>query len=353
MRKVFLGIFYCLSATLLLNSCSEKVEEQPEEIRPVKIITASFSNETLIDGFPGVSQGLSNSELSFRIDGPVTKFDVEVGQRFQKGQVIAQLDKRDYEIDLQAKQARYDQLLAENKRYASLLQKGSVSQNAYDQIVAQLAEANSQLMNAKNRLSDATITAPYDGVITKKSIENYDQVRAKQPIVDFENLSGIKIKFYISEYLSIDTKSYESFKVTFNAYPNKSFKAKLLEIGRVSENAGYPVILLLDKSDIPDDLQINAGMSCIIQITKKQVGNNNSVIGVPISSVFEQQTDNHASVWIVDANNTVQKQAITIINFLSNDMLAVDGIKEGDRIVTAGTNRLVEGQSVKIFSGEL
>lgn len=354
MQRVNFLVPLYLSVIIILQSCGKQEEAKPEQIKPVKIAVASSVNTNLIDGFPGVSQGLSNSELSFRIDGPVEKFDLEVGKQFKKGQLIAQLDTRDYEIDQQAIQAKYNQLFAENQRYASLYDKGSVSKSAYDQVNAQLAEATSQLMNANNRINDATIFAPYDGVVTKKYIERYDQVRAKQPVIDFEDLSGIKVKFYISEYLSINAGAYQSFKVTFNAIPNRSFNATLVEVSRVSEMAGYPVILLLDKSGISSDIQINAGMSCIIQITKKQNADTSpSVIGIPVSCVFEQQEDNHASVWVVGADNTVQKKSVTIHGFLSNDMLSVNGVDEGEKVVTAGVSRLVEGQKVSIFSGEL
>ena len=100
---------------LLFYSCG--TEEAPQEIiRPVKTMEVSSVYDYQMKDFPAVTQETRESQMSFRVAGPLIKLPVDEGQRITRGQLIAQIDPRDFEVDLIAKEAKYEQTKATKER---------------------------------------------------------------------------------------------------------------------------------------------------------------------------------------------------------------------------------------------
>jgi multidrug efflux pump subunit AcrA (membrane-fusion protein) len=107
----------------------------------------------------------------------------------------------------------------------------------------------------------------------------------------------------------------------------------------------------IDPND-PAQPKITAGMSCRVTIKLGRSGETNNEIVVPLAAVFEGETDNQPSVWIIDRDNlTVTKRHVTLGDFVGKDHIIIkSGLKAGEQIVAAGSKRLIEGQKVKILN---
>ena len=160
-------------------SCGKKEEKEPPIIRPIKAIQITDLRDYELKDFPGVAQEKSEVTISFRIPGTLEYLNAEVGQKIMAGNQIAGIDPRDYEVDRQAKEARYIQAKSEKERYESLHEKGSVSKNDLDMKVAAFLEASSAFEQAKNNLTDTKIYAPFTGFVGSKYVENYRRSTSK------------------------------------------------------------------------------------------------------------------------------------------------------------------------------
>ncbi len=242
-------------ALLILNvSCKKKEEVKEEQIRPVKAVLAQTAADQLSKGLPSVSAETREVELSFRVSGPLIKLTIEEGSAVKKGQLIAEIDPRDYEVALIGDEGRMNQAKAEEQRYKNLHKKGSVSKNEYDIKLANYLESKARYDNAVNELKDTKIYAPFDGFIGKKLAENFQEVASSQTIATLLDLSRIEIHTHVPENLAIFFPQFSAYHVVFDAYPGKQFNATLKEAGKTPDPAGYPLSLYLDynREDVID-----------------------------------------------------------------------------------------------------
>ena len=132
------------------------------------------------------------------------------------------------------------------------------------------------------------------------------------------------------------------------------FSATLKELEKKPTAEGYPLHLFLDhvnNPNDPDQVKVSAGMSCRVNIIMTQTQDDEGRVIIPITAVFERDSDDNTAVWIINPeNNTVEKQNVVIGDIIGNDAIQiVEGLTFGQQIVVAGVHRLTEGDKVNIL----
>ena len=335
----------------MLSGCGSTEPEKKSRIRPVKTQTIGDFSDPTGKGYPGVTKENQKSEVSFRVGGPIIKYNVVEGAKVKKGDLIAEIDPRDFKIDVQSTKARNDQTKAESDRYYRLWKKGSVAKNDYDLKYANYLEAKADWENAKNALNDTRLYALYTGFYGPKLAQLGDKVRVREAITTIVDLSSIEVNTTIPEQLAIQLNNFDSYDVTLEAYPDIVFSATLKELEKKPTPEGYPLHLYLGHAnDENDDTQIKvaAGMSCRVNIILKNNAENSSRIIIPITSIFEGDTENSTMVWLINTNNnTVQQKSVVTGDLVGHDGVEITkGINVGEEIVIAGVHRLQEGDTI-------
>jgi multidrug efflux system membrane fusion protein len=344
-----------LASLILHIGCKKEEEPKVEQIRPVKALQAQTAADLLSKGLPAVSTEHREVDLSFRVSGPLIKLNVEIGTAVKKGQLIAEIDPRDYEVALIGDEGRMNQAKAEEQRYKNLYKKGSVSKNEYDIKLANYLESKASYDNAVNELKDTKIYAPFDGFIGKKLAENFQEVAASETIATLLDLSKMEIHTHVPENLAIFFPQFKSYQVVFDAYSSKKFSATLKEIGKTPDPAGYPLSLYLDYNrEVAIEYKIAPGLTCGVDII---LANDEGIASyiVPLSAVFEGEKPDNPAVWVMDkSTNTVTKRDVSVGSLISQSSIEIqEGIQSGEWIVTAGVHKLTEGQKVKPLMGKL
>ena len=338
----------------LMTACSTPAPKK-NKVRPVKsIIIGSYIDGTG-KGFPAVTAEKEESDISFRVGGPILKSNIIEGGRVKKGSLIAQVDPRDYVVKVKATEARYNQTKAESDRFYRLWKKGSVAKNDYERRFATYLEAEAAWEDAKNALADTKIYAPYAGYFGKKLANIGEEVRPKQSITTLVDLSVIEVNTTIPEQLAVQLLNFNDYTVTFETYPGKVFKATLKELEKKPTAEGYPLHLFLSHTNTrKDPVKISTGMSCKVNIEMKKTDDNKGKIIIPISAIFESNTENLPAVWVIDPESkTVSKKVVTVGALQGNDAIEItEGITLGQQIVTAGVYRLTEGTKVNILDAK-
>ncbi len=341
---------------VFFTGCSSEEPPKKEIIRPVKAMVVGSVVDLAGQGFPATTKATQQSEISFRVGGPLIKTNVIEGAKVSKGKLIAEIDPRDYRIAEQSAKARYVQAKSEAERYERLWKKGAVAKNDYDRKHAVYLESKAAWEDAVNNLKDTKLYAPFTGYYGPKMVDVGTEVKPYQPITTLSNLSVIEVAATIPEQLAVKFSSFESFTVIFDSYPGKVFKATLKEMGKVPTAEGYPLRLYLDHTNNPKDhnqVKVSAGMSCKVNIKLKNMTNDDNLMVIPFAAVFEGETDKTPSVWILEGNGevkTVKKQPVKLDGFVGkNEVKIKKGLKTGQQIVVAGAKRLIEGQKVKIL----
>lgn len=338
---MLLGV--CIS--LLCGGCRRGETKEAEVVGAVKVETAeSYQNELMI-AYPGKVKAASDVDLSFRVAGPLAALPAEVGAFVKKGQCIAEIDRRDYEIQLSATEAEYKQVKAEAERVIELYKRGSVPVNDYDKAVYGLQQITAKYEAHKNALADTRLTAPFDGYVQKKYFDTHETVGAGMPVISMINNGYFEVETDIPAADYIRQDYFKSFFCTFDVFPGKVFPLELIEITRKANlNQLYRMRFRLDAEK---GLNIAAGMS--VNVTIEYTPEENALTVVPVAAVFEE--GGKARVWVYDETvGSVKGRTVVPGKILKTGQMVIrEGLQTGEKVVAAGVHSLKEGMKVRLL----
>lgn len=167
---------------LLFHACGGKDTQDKQELSvSTSQVTALPQNGN--KEFPFIARPFRTSELSFRVGGPIDRFDVYAGNRYERGNIIAEIDPRDFRIRKERAEAVYRQSKAEFERIEALYRKENISASTYEKAKADYISAKTAFDTAVCELEDTRLTAPFTGYVGEVYIEKFQDVKATQPVV--------------------------------------------------------------------------------------------------------------------------------------------------------------------------
>ena len=152
--KTIKSFVISLAAVSMLTACGGNDRKPSEEkVRNVMTVLPQNRQESAVKNFSGVVKENSTVSLSFRTPGQITRVLVKEGQHVSQGQLVATLDTKDYQLQVDAAQTQYDQLKKEVERLTKLHDANSLASNDYEKATSGLEQLRIKLQNAKNQLS--------------------------------------------------------------------------------------------------------------------------------------------------------------------------------------------------------
>lgn len=347
---------------LVLAGCEGEAPPMEEVVRPIKAVKVADLDAFGERFFPGQAKATQELELSFRVAGPLITRPVDVGTVVKEGDVVARIDPREYEVNLRSVQGQLSEGQAALKRaeadYRRMLsiQKedpGAVSQSAVDRAAESRDRAKASIDSlaasvdaAKDQLDYTVLNAPFDGIVVATYVENFEDVRAKQPIVRIVDDSRIEMTISIPENLISYAPLVKNIEVTFDAFPDQPLPAEIKEIGNEASvtTRTYPMTLIMDQ---PQGFKILPGMAGTATGTAPAELDQVAVV-VPVSAVFSPEDVAQSFVWIIDQQDkTVARREVKVGELTSRGLQILDGLAPGELIATAGVHYLREGQPVR------
>lgn len=345
-----------IGSVLALSACSRN-EAPPAPERPVKLITVGDSNTAASTEYAGEVRARVESSLGFRVGGKIIARLVETGQRVHKGQELARLDPRDFQLSDQAAssqlisaRAQLENARAEYKRYEELSKKGYVSNTDLDRKRVELSAAEAQSEQAtssmsleKNRLVDTALRADADGVVMAVQADVGEVVSAGQPVIRLAQEGAREIEVEFPEDRTALAKMAKA-EVRLWARPGVTFPATLRELAAAADPVTRTFRARYTVKAPADALAL--GQSATLQLRLPSM--NSGAARLPTTAIFGQQ--NNTLVWIYDSKTSqVHQQPVKIASADGNDVL-VAGLSSGMQVVIAGVHVLSEGQKVKPFT---
>ncbi len=344
----YLILLAAVMSFLIAGCGKEEVKEKREVVRPVKLMTVKDSSGVLTQGFPGTVRAARRAVLSFKVSGPLVALPVEEGQYVKKGDLIAQIDKRDFQIAVAQAQASYREAEQQFRRYKELYAKNQVSRADFDRYRAARDVALAKLEDARNALRDTTLRAPFDGVIAKRYVENYQKVQAKEPIVNLQDISRIEVLVDVPELVMAAIKKKGAGKVVarFDSIPGREFPLDIKEYSTEADPATqtYQVVFVMDQ---PREANILPGMTCSVTAMDKAAAGQAWIL-IPAIAVLDAPGD-HPYVFVYDpAKGVVHKREVKIGRLEGSSNIQIfEGLKPGDQVVVAGVTKLYDGMKVR------
>lgn len=359
--KPIFPILILMISALLVTSCGEEELQEEQIIRPVRYQTVYATGGERIRTFSSVSRAALESRLSFKVAGTVEEVAVKVGDQVESGDLIARIDPVDYRLRVQEAEASLEQARAQARnaaanydRVRSLYENNNASLNDLDAARAADESARAtvrsiekKLEQARRQLTYTRLTAPVQGAIAAVMVEENENVRVGQAVALLTSGSELEVETNIPEVLISDINEGDPATVTFDAFPEKEFEATISEVGVTSIGQGstYPVTALLKEQDPA----LRPGMAGKISIRFKS-GDGRERIIVPSVAVGEDRQGRF--VFTVEPADSglgiVHRRQVTVGELTNQGLQVLEGLREGDLLITAGVSRIIDSQKVKL-----
>ena len=343
-------------AGLLLAGCSRH-EAPPEPIRSVKVMTVAVETFGSTHEFAGEVKPRIESRLGFRVAGKILRRQAEVGQRVKPGEVLAQLDARDYQLAADAARAQVaaaltnrDLAAADFKRYKALRDQNFISgaelerrETTLKAAQAQLEQAQAQLAAQGNQAAYTNLVADAAGLITAVEAEPGQVMQAGTTVVRIAQDGPRDVVFSVPEDKIAAMKPGSPVAVR-NWSDNKQLEGVVREVAASADPATrtYPVKVSLDASAAPP-------LGATVYVLPKALSlAGTPVIKLPTSAL--RQEGQSTAVWVLDKQTmTVKSQPVQIATADGNEAVIASGLVPGMLLVTAGVHVLSPGQKVAIY----
>jgi multidrug efflux system membrane fusion protein len=344
-----------------------KAERDRTANLPIPVVVAAAERQDVPiyqDGL-GTVQAYYTVTLHTMVDGPLVSVNFKEGQAVRKGDVLAQIDPRNYQAALDqavAKKAQDEAQLANARvdlvRYQKLVATNYTSSQQADtqkamvaQLEAQVRQDQAQIDTARTQLSYTTIVAPIDGLLGIRQVDAGNIVHAVDTtgLVVLTQLQPISVLFTLPQQsLPMVAEAMRQGIPTVLAYaqgPNGS-AATLLDTGTLAvlDNQVDPTTGTIKlKATFPnrDNLLWPGGFVGI----RLQVKTAHQAVVVPPAAV--QRGPRGAYVFVVDGA-TVKRQPVTVGYEDQQVSIVADGLQGQERVVIDGASRLSDGSKVTV-----
>jgi multidrug efflux system membrane fusion protein len=354
--RVFRSFALALGFSTLI-ACS-KTEAPKEPLRSVKVITVAGSTFNVEGVYSAEIRARVESRLGFQVGGKLLQRTVEQGQRVNAGQLLAQIDARDYQLAFQSAQAQLsaaqsqrDLAAAEYKRFEALKAQNFISgaelerrETALKAADATLNQAKAQAQAQSNQASYASLSASHSGVVTAVDGEVGQVISAGQPIVRLAHDGPRDAVFAVSEQTVMGLKLGQAMQATLLS-TGQILNGKVRELAASADpvTRTFAVKLsLADSSHLPLGATVNVNAAPTTDSAPL-------VIKLPTSAL--RQEGQSTVVWLLDeATMTVNTQAVQLGTVDGNEVVIQSGLKFGQKVVSAGVHVLAPGQKVTLYA---
>lgn len=344
---IFLAALCLFSAGILFFKGETPVAAAAEKTK-VKVMSVGESQNAAFS-YAGEIHSQYESELAFMTSGKVIKRCVKTGDKVHAGQVLAILDNRDLKQSVHAAQAQNEtarsalELAQKNlSRYQTLCQQGAVSQmefdkmkQEYDAAAARVRETAAQVNSSNNQLGYSTLTADRDGVITKIDINAGEVVEAGETVATLADENSLEAVFEVPEDKIASLQ--EGTVVTVKAN-GQAYQGSVCEIASMADEATRTFKV---KASLPAGTALHLGMTAQISLPSVSIAG----IFIPRSAVVDQ---NGSGVWL-ENKGRITFASITTGNVQGDNVEVLSGLKDGDQVVTAGVQKVYDGEEVEVM----
>jgi RND family efflux transporter MFP subunit len=355
-RLAIPGFAVAILLSLAFIAGCKKAVEQVEEIRPVRVEKAMATLLDVQASYSGDVKARYETPLAFRVAGKIIERKVEVGSQVKVGQALAQLDTQDFNLSSQSSEAQlaaargdFELAKADLDRYRELLSKRFISEaeyqkreTNYNSAKSRLEQVQAQLRQSQNQVRYTTLAATHDGIITSLDAESGQVVSAGQVVMRLARPEEKEVVVAVPENRLDELRLSPDIRVSLWAQPDKPYQGKLREISPGADPVTRTYLAKISITNVDDKVKL--GMTASVYL---QGASSKTVFALPLTALYQIQGKQPA-IWIVEgAANTVRLVPVKLGEYRGNTVTVLEGLSNGQLVVTAGVHKLFAGQKVR------
>ena len=314
----------------------------PGMMRPVK--GAVVHKEVFGDRLEAIGTLQANESVSVtaKTQGIIRSIDFEDGQTFKKGDQIAAIDAGEQDAALNVELANLEQQRKELARAQELVADKHVSQARLDEQTSLVKRAEANVAAARVRSGDRRITAPFSGIVGTRRISLGALVSPGTVITTLDDISEVKLDFAIPETFIASLKPGLDIEATASAYQGETFKGRVVAVdSRVDPTTRSVSVRAVITNE---DLRLRPGMLMVVDLIKDQ----RESLMIPEIALLPE--NDQQFVFTVGPDNVVTRLKVVIGRRRAGSVEVLEGLKEGDVVVTEGIQDLRSGSKVNLVN---
>ncbi len=349
-----LAMWLSLAGLVGLSAC-KPAEVRQEPVRAVKLMLIQATDVGAGVEFAGEVRARVETRLGFRVAGKLTARHVELGQRVKAGQVLADLDPRDYELaadaaraQVRSAQTQWELAQADYQRYKELKDQSFISgaelerrESTLKAAQAQLDQAQAQLRTQGNQVGYARLVADHAGVVTAIEAEVGQVLASGTPVVRLAQAGANDVVIALPEDKLGLLKVGQSVLVK----PWGAGREDTAQVRDIAASADGVTRTFTVKLSLPKGDGLPLGSTVQVVLPRTDDWSRQQAIQLPTSAL--RQEGGKTAVWVLDsASMTVRSQLIEVGTADGNQVVVAAGLQPGQEVVVAGVHVLSPGQKV-------
>jgi membrane fusion protein, multidrug efflux system len=283
--------------------------------------------------------------VNSQISGALLAVLVEEGNVVSRGSVLARVDDRELQAQLEAAEATYQVTEAAYERAEQLRERKVITLPEYERDRTAFAAARAALEQVRTRVAYATVTAPIDGVVTEKRVEAGDVVAPQTRLFTLADVSTLVVRVGVSELDVVAVNVGDPVLLTLDAFPERSFQGRVRRIFPTGDPTTrlVPVEVALRGQDAGE---VRPGFLARVTFA---LGTRDGVLLVPASALVGGAGSE--SVFVVQDGRAVRR---TVMPGVTSEgrVEIVNGLQEGEEVIVAGNNMLRDGAAVRVIEDD-
>lgn len=357
-RNIFdrVGVIAIFAVLPLLAACKQEAEAPPAAPRQVRTTVITERDGATSLNLTGRIEAEDEVPLAFRIGGRLLENNGKLGERMQRGDLVARLESQNEENQLRAAtaalaaaEAQYNQARGHYDRQRTLFRQGWATRATYETAekglktaAAQVDAAEAQLSAAEDLLGFTELRADQDGVYTTVGPGAGEVVQPGQMIVRVARQDGRDAVFDVPSQVIRAAPSNPDIMVSLADDPAIKVRGHVREVSPQADPVTRTFKVKVTLENPPEAMRLGATVNGTMTTTQE------AVIEVPASALT--RSEQQPAVWVVDpANLTVALRPVEVKRFGEYLVAIAEGLKAGDVVVTAGVQALHPGQQVRLL----
>jgi RND family efflux transporter MFP subunit len=303
--------------------------------------------------YSGIVRAADRADLAFSMPGRMERRPVELGDRVERGQLLAALDAAQFRnardaarARVQDVQARLAQLRRDHDRVERLLEARAAGREEVEQVrsgleaaEAGLAAAQAELAESERLVREARLLAPFPGTVSELRLEPGEYAQPGVPVVQLSGADALEIEIEVPEAQRAGLEPGSVVGVELPLLSGRRLTGRIESLGRAATRAGrlFPVVVALERAP-----GVVPGVTAEVELS----AGGEARPSVPVAAVIDPG-GNDAAVFRA-AGGRVERVPVSVRELVGSRVTVEGALAPGDEVVVAGHASLLDGEAVEV-----
>jgi membrane fusion protein (multidrug efflux system) len=314
----------------------------PSSAVPVGVVAVERRSIAAYIETNGVLEAENEVDLVARIAGPIVELATEEGRLVRKGGLLARIDEAETRAQVEIAEVRLREAERAFERAKASKENALISEEAYEQVLAEREAAEAQLTDQRIRLGYTRIEAPFDAIVIERAVKQAEHVTVNQRLFRISDFDPLLCPIQVPEKELGRLELGQSAHLSVEAWPGERFPARVLRISPVVDSATGTIRVTL-AVEARDKLRPGMFASVFLEIDTRE-----NALAVPRTALALESLGDTVFV----AQQGAAQRREVMLGYEEADVVeVVSGLEEGERVIVLGQEGLSDGTPVRVVEG--